>query len=183
MKQLKKYLKNKRIAIVGNAQSIFEGNNNIDDNDIVIRMNRGLPTLKNYNVIGQKTNILALSMINEYTKIASRGVNIDYVLYCTLKNREGAKKVYPEDRLIFYPHSNWNELYEVVNARPSTGLMVVDFISKNFHFKEINIYGFDFMKTPTWYNKLKHIGKHNYCNEEKFIRNLTNKYNNIKIIK
>jgi len=170
MNRLKKYLHNRTIAVVGNASSIMDKEHNIDKHDIVIRMNEGVPNPQNYRYIGKRTDVLALSLdVDKY--LIKMGFKPTFILWCTPKYREYISQ-YLQDNAIFYPIENWNVLEKIIKGRPSTGAMVLDFINNYIDFKELHLYGFDFMKTPTWYTDEIHVGKHNYINERIYVKKL-----------
>ncbi len=172
MKKLIEYLNGKTIALVGNAQSILDKPRDIDKKDVVIRMNKGFPTLDNIDKIGNRTDVLALSMTlpEDFLNIS----DIKYMLYCTPKNREYASEHY-KIPLVFYPKDDWNNLKEELHARPSTGCMVMDFITQYVDYLELHLYGFDFMDSPTWYTGNKHTGPHDYEEEQFYVNELMKK--------
>ena len=62
---------------------------------------------------------------------------------------------------------------------PTTWLMVVDWITSYTKASKVDLYGFDFFKTNTFYNKvdlfeLKKYTLHNFNDKEEFILNLKN---------
>ena len=62
------FLKDKRVIIVGPAESLLERGDGqfIDSFDIVVRVNRGIePTIKNYNKLGSRTDILYNCMLEK----------------------------------------------------------------------------------------------------------------------
>ena len=63
-----KFLKGKRVIIVGPAESLLERGDGkfIDSFDIVVRVNRGIePTIKNFKKIGSRTDILYNCMLEK----------------------------------------------------------------------------------------------------------------------
>jgi len=160
------YLDGKNIAIVGNAKSIFTKNHNIDSHEVIIRINRGFPIrgLDSFN--GSRTDIIAISMNLSDEEI--KQYNPEYILYCSPKNREQLNP-YIKENAVFYDRIDWEVLSRSLEARPSTGCMVFDFITNYVDFKELHLYGYDFMRSETWYTDAQHHGEHNYVAEEEYL--------------
>lgn len=168
MQELMAYLENKNIALVGNAKSIFDKTRDIDKHEVIIRLNKGTPNGKEA-FIGKRTDVLAVSM--DLTKIEIKGLFGDpkFLMYMTPHNRENLSW-HLSNNASFYPKLNWRVLKRTLEARPSTGCMMFDFLWNYIEFSELHIYGFDFMKSPNWYTEKIHVGPHNYEAEEHYIR-------------
>jgi len=171
MTELISYLENKNIALVGNAKSIFSETRNIEQHEIIIRMNKGNPKGKE-SFIGKRTDILALSLNLKKEEIEA--FNSKFIFYCSPKNREFLSD-HLKESAYYYPNLNWSVLHKTLEARPSTGCMMFDFLFNYVDFAELHLYGFDFMRTPNWYTDKIHMAEHNYINEEAYIKfNSTN---------
>ena len=166
MTELIEYLKNKNVALIGNAQSIFNEIRNIEQYDIIIRINRGSPKGKE-RFIGKRTDILALSMDMRRSEIET-DFKPKFLFYCSPENREYLN-AYLREGSYYYPTLNWRVLKKTLEARPSTGCMMFDFLLHYVEYAELHLYGFDFMATPTWYTDSVHSGKHNYESEKAYI--------------
>ncbi|MDR9500085.1 MAG: hypothetical protein RI556_12985, partial [Hydrogenovibrio sp.] len=60
------------------------------------------------------------------------------------------------DFLYFYPLEWWYQLYNEIGAFPSTGCMTFDMIRRLIGNEgHVSMYGFDFFKSPNWYEKKK----------------------------
>ena len=148
------FIKGKRVAIVGNSVSIFNSKygKDIDNHDIVIRFNKGFPN--NIESQGSKTDILMLAChltddeIKKYNpKYTIRRLNIPYYNFtCDY----------------VFTDSFMREISQNLGARPSSGLMMIEFALKS-EAKIIDVYGFTFFKDATYYNpegyKTKHCGE------------------------
>ncbi len=158
MEEIEKFLSNKSVAIVGNARSIFDKNfgNDIDNHDVVVRFNRGFP--ENIESQGSKTDILILAC--ELTKKEIEIYNPKYVI-----NRLAC---YSNPTKLHFEKSYLNEISKGLNANASSGLLSIEWCLKN-NVKSIDLYGFDFEKTPTYYNPEGYKTKHNYSSEEERI--------------
>lgn len=165
---IKPEIEGKRVAIVGNAKSIFDHQfgQEIDNHDFVIRFNRGF--IIKPECQGTKTTFLITAAnlsdeeISRYNAkyTANRSCNYTSNTDFTINSRE---------RCI---------MAGGIGAQPSTGFMAVN-ICLCFGAKEIDLYGFDFEKTPSWPNKEGYKTQHNYQKERDIlfgyeIRNMIN---------
>jgi lipopolysaccharide biosynthesis glycosyltransferase len=163
LKDIKDYVCGKSVAIVGNAKSIFDKNNGaeIDAHDIVMRFNLGVP--RNEAAQGSKKDILITArgkenpFIDEFKatfivkRIKHLAVNTPYFF---------AKK----DRLRMKHNGVWS----------SSGFYGLNLILSSDP-KSIDLYGFDFERTPTYYNAPDFKTEHNFNYEEKYIKDLEEK--------
>lgn len=62
-------------------------------------------------------------------------------------------------------------LKNIVGSQPSTGFMAID-LCRESGAKSIDLYGFDFEKTPTFYNPEGYKTMHDYNTEEKYVLKL-----------
>ena len=157
---IKDFIKSKTVAIVGNAKSIFDKKNGaaIDGHDVVIRFNRGFVT--NTKAQGSRTDILLLACelnIDEKASFKSVfSVNRSHSTQCgdvTISN------------IIRLRLKAW------VGKQPSTGFMAID-LCREAKAAKIDLYGFDFEKTPTFYNPADYVTQHDYASEEVIVRDL-----------
>lgn len=188
IEDLIEFCKGKSIAIVGNAESIFEKKRNIDEYDIVIRMNRGVElSLEQKSKIGSKCDIYCCSGAGLSTNATLEEPT--FKMWMTTFFREKAPKDF-----LFYPEEQWAKLQEQLwvklreqlgeGVRPSTGLMVVDFIHNNTNYKNIKLFGFDGWQTKTWYMNRRHIAQtHKPDAETRIIQELLLKSKNITMEK
>ena len=156
IKEVLDFIKGKRVAIVGNAKSIFGQKNDIDGFDVVIRFNKGFIT--NKQAQGSRTDILFLACeLNLDEKSSFKAV---YYI-----NRSSATKcgnLTLDDKERF-------ELKAKIGKQPSSGFMAID-ICREAGAKSIDLFGFDFEKTPTFYNPEGYETKHDYKTEESIVR-------------
>lgn len=161
-------LKNKSVAVIGNAQYLFDRNygKEIDKHDIVIRMNRAAILTShyyNYHTHGSKTNLWAVWRYDEYENmntIRSVPQPIQMAFWYGSKNKN----------VIMY---DINMLFSLINKldhdHPTTGLMVLDMLSYN-KVRNVSVYGFDWKETPTFTDlERKHDNNisHNFPKEKK----------------
>lgn len=160
--------KNKKVAVVGNARSLFKENfgEQIDKHDIVARFNRGLPTKKQQGtkftvlVITNFNLIKDLSIPSSVITINTNDIDKSYLL--NLKEKLNLTKK---------------------SQKPSTGLLFLEYLLDKKPSK-ISLFGFDWKKTETYYHEEYYKQKetswpnHNFKNEELYIKNnLVSKFN------
>ena len=159
LEKIRQDIQGKRVAIIGNAQNIFdkEYGLEIDGYDFIIRFNRGF--IIKPECQGKRTDFLItaanlsdeeLSRFNaKYTanRSANYTSNCDFVI------------------------NSWDRclLANGLGSQPSTGFMAIN-ICLFFKAKEICLFGFDFGKTETWYHIQKEECQHNYSKEQEVVR-------------
>lgn len=151
-------LKGKRVAIVGNAQSIFDKQNGkiIDDHDIIIRFNRGALDL-NRAVQGTRTDILVkatdkILTQNEELSIWPKIISYRFDKYA----KDGQYNIGNIFLKILQQDFN-------LGKKPSTGFAMIYIAA--LAGADISLFGFDFGKTKTYYNNDNYITPHNYVRE------------------
>lgn len=158
IEEIGKKIKGKSVAIVGNAKSIFDKKNGkkIDEHDFVIRFNKGF--LINEEAQGKKTNLLLLACLLSKEEIDS--YHSEFVC-----NRS-------HSYINNVPFTLANDQRAIMKLRlgsqPSTGFMAID-ICLYFGARSIDLYGFDFEKTPTFYNPVDYKTQHDYNKEEDIV--------------
>jgi len=165
MKNIDNFLAGKKIALIGNAKSVFNKEKFIDNKyDIVCRINAGFPQGKE-KYIGSRTDILFLS--SALSEGAIKRFGTKYTVWCTPKVQYMTNWI--RKNALRYPIENWNVLYADLSHRPSTGIMAFDYLLC-FGFKSLTLIGFDFWKTSTWYTNNIHLAKHSPKDEERYIK-------------
>lgn len=158
MSAIGKYITGRTVAIVGNAKSLFDSQYGpeIDVHDFVIRFNKGF--IKKPESQGVKTDLVMLAVnltenqIESYHSrfIANRSRSWDNKTNLRVPDRERA-------RMVTY-----------LGAQPSTGFIAID-MCIYFDAKQIDLYGFDFEETPTFYNPEGYVTQHKYANEKDIV--------------
>lgn len=152
-------IKGKRVAIIGNAKSLFdfEQGAKIDSFDFVIRFNRGFITRPECQ--GSKTSLLLLGT----DLITSDEINSFQAKWVLNRSNRYNNPVY-------FTISNWDRkaLREKLDCQPSTGFMAID-LCLALGAKSIDLFGFDFERTPTFYNSPDYKTLHNYSKEEQIV--------------
>lgn len=145
------YLSNKSVAIIGNAQSLFDWDwsEEINKYDVVVRMNKG--TNLTPEQLKKTTNRCDVYCASGFGCITDGKWTTNYPLYniwMTTYSRNRAPK-----NFLFYPTCWWTELYVSLGEfRPTTGFMVIDMIRRTDPCN-IGVFGFDFWETKTFYNQ------------------------------
>lgn len=159
-KALKDYIKDKSVLVVGNSERLLEKDYSelIDSFDVVIRLNHGAPNQH----IGYKTTIWASiykvekpTLLREHYRKFKSPVIIRF--------GSPISKPMPQDlirRTVFV--RTRRELVERFRDRageakgderqfPSIGSRIVDYLYEELGVQKINLIGFDFFQTGTWY--------------------------------
>lgn len=194
---MKNLIDNKIIAVIGNAQHLFDESfgKEIDSHETVIRINRSASICftEKYRSLkkthGFKTTIWAFSFADtmrnaiqkNYTK-ATFLIQMNDISKNKIKHPFKFDAITRDEITELKQKLNKYHEEEYKNYGPSTGLRVLDYISK-FSPLEVNIYGFDWKKTPTFYDfkhetrnvEVKH--NHNYLVEMEYCKKVfKNKY-------
>lgn len=141
---------NKSIALVGNAQSIFNHNHGfvIDSHQVICRFNQGGIILDSKSQ-GSRTDILFVNDFKYFGHIPGNKIQIHDLDIGDLKEQLG------HDR----PSSGLRAIYHMIQCSPS----------------KLSLFGFDSKATPTYYLDSKNE-PHDYQNEKRFIRKLFSQY-------
>ena len=167
---LKSYFTNKRVAIVGNAESLFDQPHGyfIDGHDTVCRMNLGWLTPKAESS-GVKTDLIFMSPPALFIK--KQGYPREgKIIHATSKDRDQ----FANQGFEGLPITFNNECERILGCRPSTGSLVI-WYAINAGCKEIDVLGFDFKATKTFYHsrpKPAITEKHDYVIEKEFLLSL-----------
>lgn len=179
--ELEDYIKGKTVAIVGNANSIFDKEDGalIDGHRVVIRMNFGFVWNNKWIApkhIGTKTDIVG----------AGNGLNIysymdKYPNYKCLVHLSGAtgRTKQEKERLegkgipfVYYPIEYWEEMKNLLTKRPSAGMMVFNIVERAKP-EHVSTFGFDWKVSKTYYNIDEEVGNpigpHHWKNERLYI--------------
>jgi len=148
---IREQIENKNVALVGNSQKVLGKLFDVDSHDVVIRMNGAwnLPEDMQQSV-GTKLDILCIS--GHKKEIDTVVSHVPQVIWMSPKSRDELSKETAE-ALFFYPVEWWQELYELIGARPSTGCMAVDMLKRMIGDGQLTLYGFDFFANPSWHKR------------------------------
>lgn len=187
IEKLKKLCDGKKVAVVGNALSLLESKKGefIDKNDIIIRINRGFMVDKEAQ--GSKTTVYATSISISENVIMQKFGNVQMVIWLTPKISNMANySARIKDKLCIYPLLDWWKLKMKIKTRPTSGIMLINYLCKYCKFAELNIYGFDFFASNSLNNdiplqQLKEGTPHNFDGEKLFVEELVKRQKNIHL--
>ena len=175
---MKEWFENKRVALVGNAESLFNKNygKEIDSHDVVIRMNKAAMLYTRFDceeTHGKRTDVWAVWNFNEYENYMN---NIDKnikVIHMSGRIRNSIKSTRVD---FMYPLNMYSEIKKHAGKlqNPTTGLMMLDYLS-HCNPRKVYIYGFDWKETPTFTDmnrKEEKICGHNYDTEKEYCEKL-----------
>jgi len=179
LSEIKNYLKNKQICLLGNARSILNTPKDIDKYEIVCRMNRGLPIGKE-RYIGKKTDVLFTSTKLDNSLILQ--FHTRFLVWMTKCQNLATETI--KQCAIQNPPEDWQSIKDVYpkDTLPSTGCLVLFFLLHHIEFKSLTVFGFDFMKSGTWYHHIMNQKWHPVEFEKGFIETMISTKSNVELI-
>lgn len=148
------WLRGKRVALVGNAQSLMDQNMGaiIDGHDVVIRFNHGY--VGKPQAQGRRTDMLVLSCKLPEAQLRAH-FQPRHVLWVTPKWWH--MQPYSQEilsKLAVFPRREWFAMSRALlrGQRPSTGFVVVMHLVQTKVASELHLFGFDGGLTRTFYN-------------------------------
>lgn len=166
---MRKWFKKRRVAVVGNAMSLFdtEWGKEIDSHDVVVRINLGTRAMGQPSH-GSKLDVLACS---RYDFIRRHGVldevSCDRILHTSDRGRIESS----QEGVIYLDLDCRMELANRLNLakkqKPSAGIMTLWYISRCAP-RSVDVYGFDWKQTPTFYDPERTDEPHVYDIEKRF---------------
>ena len=174
---LYKLFENKSIAVVGNARSLYQSKfgRHIDNNDIVCRFNLGI-NHDSYKTHGSKTDWIVYNNENWAKSVDLFSLDTNANWMQVYQNPRDFSKSLPNPIYIM-PSFILQKIQDYGNfsndLRPSIGLVFLYFLTF-VNPKQVNIYGFDWKKTHTFYNYTRKRKKderkkgHDWAKEELF---------------
>lgn len=175
--------KDKTVSLVGNASSLYEKHQKdlIEKNNLVCRINRGYESTGNHS--GDRTDILFYSKPDIHLDLSINQINPLAFVHLSPVDQD---KQYNE-KTYFFPENDWWEFRKSCkldpNKWPSTGLVSIFFLLSKVKIKSIDIFGFDFKKSKTFYHteQTRSKARHDWAFEETFLRDLTKKDKRINL--
>ena len=170
--------RDRSVALVGSAESLLwsDFGPEIDAHDIVVRINQGAFAPLQAASTGLRTDYVfltltggspraKLSFLWRARRAATRGV--------VLMSEKGRTVLRVDLARFFlhYPASWQRELIETLGQRPSTGAMAVDLLTRTLgSLDQLDLYGFDFFRTPDIAHGRNRVVAHDPAAEETYIR-------------
>ena len=176
MQQLADLVAGKTVALVGNAASLLEQDKaqQIDDHDIVIRINLGLPLKINPSKLGRKHDVWVTA------RYWGARTNPDVQLMVFMKltvigDRDWEHFQGEKDRrppMIRWPVDLADECIDYCGCDPGCGLRILWFLKKHCEPKAVDIYGMDCWETPSTWSSKFNTPNHNPSKEKEVIQKL-----------
>lgn len=162
---LKRKLIGKTVAIVGNSTGILKSGQgtDIDAHDIVIRFNKGFPS----ELVGVKTDIVfcACTLTDKELEKYNHATTVKRSIFCKhrcdFKLSDADRAIFNQKVCLGARMSN----ARITVSQASTGFLAINFVL-SCDCKSIDLYGFDFFKTNTYYNARGYVTAHNGSDEE-----------------
>lgn len=182
------HFSNKRIAVVGNALSLFdkEYGKLIDSYDIVCRFNLGI-SVDSPHTHGTKTDWCIFNNADFAVKNNLFDI-LPNIRYLQVYYKENIVEELPELPITTVSNKIITDLNNKTNNNYiSTGSVFLYILSKITPL-EVGIFGYDFKQTYTWYNKnykqakQRKNEKHDWSFEKQFMLNTLDKNTNFKWI-
>ncbi len=149
--EIKSLIHGRDVALVGNSRKVLGKAFDVDDHDVVIRINGAWDLPKELqDSVGKRIDLLCIS--GHKKEIDSIVDAVPMIMWMSPKNRdvisENTKK-----SMHFYPLDSWQNLFTKIGARPSTGCMVVDMVRDIIGDGHLTLYGFDFFEGDSWHTR------------------------------
>ena len=178
MKKIRHYLKGKRIALVGNAQSLFDASYGeiIEQHDVVCRINKGFTniTKSSEQYIGNRTDILFINLYKTMRSLISV-----YRMSSVLRDTRFVFQMNDTDDVPDKELKIRNEmlvnLKSELGSNPSTGMRCLYFLCSETMMHSCSVFGFDWKKTPSIYSQNKKdssLSNHDFQREQEFTNNI-----------
>jgi hypothetical protein len=121
---------------------------------------------------GSRWDYLASSEINTFEKYNKEDPKFHTLIFTPTKQEleYKIKKVAFNTKIFKLPLSQSLHLEKELDAPPSTGIQILYYLHDSSN-TEVSIFGFDFKKTKTFYEK-RNKGQHDYTREKEFIMSM-----------
>jgi hypothetical protein len=168
---LKTAVDGKKIAVIGNASGIFGKNlgQEIDDNDVVIRFNRGMVQVAKDQ--GVRTDIVGTGRPLSEKEILS-GYNtrkLMWLSYRWWRIPTWTSEIWRMTEVI--PLPLLRDAHEKLGIRPTSGFVMLNLLLQHSKPAHVTLYGFDFYNSPNFYRGVvsNKISDHSPEMEKEFI--------------
>lgn len=132
-------LAGKTVALVGNARALTAGGAQIDAADLVIRINRApMPSAQSH---GTRTDLLALATALPLADLIR--LRPGRLLWMSPKRKRLSWATARSPGFYLHPLEDIARLAAALGAPPTTGLMMIDLLSRS-QAARIDLWGFDF---------------------------------------
>ena len=159
-------VKGKSVAVVGNSPTIFNSPNPIDTHDVVVRINKAYPNGMELH-LGHKTHILVCAY-----NLSPKTIKKEYgtpLLFWAFEP-QFAHPYWRHNAYLYGQANRWKLTDKLGGAKPSSGLIFIDWLCQYGEFKDMTLYGFDFFKEKSWWLPENEEHPHNGGQEEEHIK-------------
>ena len=169
---MRKWFKKKSVAVVGNAMSLFNSKfgDEIDSHDVVVRINLGYRAMGRTSH-GHRLDVLACS---RYSFLVRNGVIDDIAPKAVLHTGELNHGESLVEGVCYVDEKTRQHLKDLLGLdkkqKPSTGLSTLWWI-RQCGAAQVDVYGFDWKQTPTFYDPNVIDDSHAYDLERDFCLN------------
>jgi hypothetical protein len=180
LEELKEYFYGKTVALIGNAQSIFDFKfgSDIDSHDIVIRINNGY--VKTPESQGTKTTVISSGFNKVSKEEIESNFNPEMVIWTGTKDSLLYGEKYINEKVFLEPYSLWRKLKKQISTKktvaPTSGIQIIDLVCNYLKPARVDIYGFDFLKSDTINEKktIRYIAvkRHDFNKESQMVMEL-----------
>lgn len=149
-----RFLEGKRVVVIGNSESQFSQHlgARIDSFDVVVRMNLGSIRAPEHQ--GTRTDIVFSSSEKLSAQMIDDWFDPSWVVWATPKREKMPDLSTLGERLVLHPIDIWEKLHARIQpARPSTGLIALNFLATQCRCADLAFAGFDFFASGTFYNR------------------------------
>ena len=155
------------VALIGNARALAKADYGaaIDSASLVIRINGApIPAVRSH---GSRTDWMAISMPVDAPTLAARSPK--RIIWMTDKRKRLPYRLATDPRFALAP-PEWNaDLTARLGKRPTTGLMLIDLLSRS-KVQNYTLYGFDFFQTLSLSGRRKAADvPHDFIAEQAFV--------------
>ena len=175
MQKLVDYVAGKSVALVGNAESILAGDfgAEIDEHDVVVRMNLGLPRSLPRDAVGERTSLWATA--KHWTGMCPK--DADWILFMKLtelgdKHWHALMKEDLPVPSIRWPKELEAECKAFVGADPGTGVRVLWWLKTYCKPRIVQVYGVDCWATRSHWSGKRNTPNHDPEKERDAFRRL-----------
>lgn len=170
---MKEWFEGKTVAIIGNAMSLFDKSygDEIDSHDVVVRLNKAAMLYDRMDVAkshGRKTDVWIFWNTSEYKGHFPKHPKVKK-MHAGHQARFDANTKLVDFVYPMIPNYTKLKLKAGQHNNPTTGLIALDWII-HCNPKSVDIYGFDWKETPTYYATHKSTANlsHDYTKEKQY---------------
>lgn len=187
---VRRFLAGKSVAVVGNSEDALQHahGKHIDDCDVVLRINAGVPGRAHHDALGYRTDVLSVGNLQVYRESARHLYETPsqhwFVKPTAFGEKQwgkietGSTRVSPWWR---FPVDRWHALAEEIGSSPSGGAVAIHVA--RLYGAEVNVFGFTFFRGGTWWHQQRkramitvkgRPGHHDHVggNEERWFRDV-----------